>query len=66
MEEKSRNLSNQDKYFNVIILSLLVVVVVFVVVCETGFPSSYGTSPGTCSVDQIGLKLTKILLPLSP
>ena len=31
--------------------------------CETGFSSSYGASPGTCSVDQAGLELIEICLP---
>ena len=33
---------------------------------ETGFLCSFGDCPGTSSVDQAGLKLAEIRLPLPP
>ena len=41
-------------------------VVVLVLFFQTGFPCSFGGCPGTHSVDQAGLDLTEIRLPLPP
>ena len=38
----------------------------FVVFFKTEFPSSYGVTPETHSVDQAGLELTEIRLQLPP